>query len=39
MRKAVAGVCLFLLAIVAAPLATFAQPPILTQHYDNARDG
>src|SRR5271156_2190199 len=39
MRKAVAGVCLFLLAIVAAPLATFAQTPILTQHYDNARDG
>ncbi len=39
MRKAVAGVCLFLLAIVAAPVSTVAQTSILTQHYDNARDG
>src|SRR5580692_1392832 len=39
MRRAVAGACLFLLAIVVAPVSTFAQTPILTQHYDNARDG
>src|SRR5579863_4086915 len=39
MRKAVAGLCLLLLATVIAPRAAFAQTPILTQHYDNARDG
>jgi hypothetical protein len=39
MRKAVAEACLLLLTIVFAPFSAQAQTSILTQHYDNARDG
>lgn len=35
----VAKLCLGLLLTVAAPLSARAQTPVLTQHYDNARDG
>ena len=35
----VAKFCLGLLLTVAAPLSARAQTPVLTQHYDNARDG
>jgi Chitobiase/beta-hexosaminidase C-terminal domain/Legume lectin domain len=39
MRKAVAEACLLLLTIFVAPFSAQAQTSILTQHYDNARDG
>jgi hypothetical protein len=39
MRRAVAEACLLLLTIFVAPFSAQAQTSILTQHYDNARDG
>jgi len=39
MRKAVAELCLLLPTIVVTPFSAQAQTSILTQHYDNARDG